>query len=373
MTRTRTLTLVGGGTGGHVYPAVAIAEAWLARGPGHRVSFIGSPEGLEARVIPELGYPFTAAKARRLKNAGLVERSRSLLTMPGAIARGRRLIKSHAPDVVLGVGGYVSGPVVLAASLTGLPVAVAEQNAVPGLTNRMLSRFAKRIYTAFPEAESRLPADKVRCLGNPVRRAILDASERTPEPEGRRVLVIGGSQGARALNRDLPHALARAGAEFPDLQVTHLAGPDRRAEAAEQYAAAGFERVTVLEYLDDMASAFAQADLVVARAGATTVAELAVMGRPSLLVPFPHAADDHQTANAQSLVSAGGAVMVPEHTFESGALLEHLMTLLSDLEGLRRMARSARAHGRPKAAVDIAADLDALAALATGQPARSAS
>lgn len=370
----RRLVIVGGGTGGHVYPAIAVAEAWLAQGPGYTVAFVGSAEGLEARAVPARGFDFTAVKARRLKNAGFVERLRSLLSMPGAILRGRRLIAELKPDVVLGVGGYVSGPVVLAAVTRGVPVAVAEQNAVPGLTNRILGRFARRIYTAFPEAGARLPARKVQMLGNPVRAAILEASESIPAPSGRRVLVIGGSQGARALNRDLPAALAAAGARFPDLVVEHLAGPGRVAEAAEQYEAAGFEQVEVLDYQEDMAGALSRADLVVARAGATTVAELAVMGRPSLLIPFPYAADDHQAANAASLVDAGGARMLRESAFGEGALEGAVIELVSDLGALREMSARARERGRPEAAVNIAADLRRLAGgEAAAEPERSAS
>lgn len=358
--KTRTLALIGGGTGGHVYPAVAIAEAWKARGEGYAVHFVGSADGLEARVVPVRGHPFTAIQARRLKNAGVIERGRSLIAMPQAISRGGQIIKQIDPDVILGVGGYVSGPVVLAGALAGRPVAIAEQNAVPGLTNRLLARAARRIYTAFPEAEARLPAAKIKLLGNPVRADILAAAERRGPPTGRRILVIGGSQGALALNRDLPEILATVGAEMPDLHVEHLTGPGRRAEAEDRYEAAGFKAVEIHEYLDDMADALSRADLIIARAGATTVAELAVMGRPSVLIPFPYAADDHQAANARSLVDAGGALMIREQDM-AAEMRGALRQLLRDGDRLREMAERARGRGRPSAAADIAADLDALA------------
>ncbi len=352
------LAVVGGGTGGHVYPGVAVAEAW--RAAGGRVIYLGSDKGMEARVVPPLGIPFEAVPARRLKNAGLVERLKTLLSLPGAIWTGRALLKRLEPAVVLGVGGYVSGPVVLAAALGRRPCAVAEQNARPGLTNRILSRFVSRVYSAFPEVADRLPKRKVRLLGNPVRDAIQAAALTAPEAgRGRHLLILGGSQGARALNRLLPGAVKRLRGRFADLVVVHQTGRDKDTEVLDLYG--DFPGVTVVPFIDDMAAAMVAADLVVARAGATTVAELACIGRPALFVPFPQAADDHQAANAQAAVQAGAAAMEREEALTEDALVVKLEALLTYPATLAEMGRKAKALGRPRAAADIAADLQALA------------
>lgn len=354
------LLVVGGGTGGHVFPGVAIAEAWTRR--GGEVVYVGSPAGMESGLVPALGFEFVPMKARRLKNAGAAERARSLLSMPGAIWAGRRLINRLNPAVVLGVGGYVSGPVVLAAALSGRPCAIAEQNARAGLTNRILARFVKRVYSAFPQIAEQLPAAKVRLLGNPVRQVIRDAAAKAAPPgQSRRVLVLGGSQGARALNELAPPALAMLKRRFPDLEVRHQAGRGKDEAARKAYDDVGFEVATVEAFIDDMAGAIAWADLVLARAGATTVAELACIGRPAFFVPFPFAADDHQAANAQSLVEAGGALMERESTLTVDGLAHRLGALLDAPEILAAMGRKTLACGRPNAADAIVDDLEDLA------------
>ncbi len=359
------LMVVGGGTGGHVYPGVAIAEAWLQRVPRGEVVFVGSPKGLEARVIPALGHPFVPVEARRLKNAGLVERLKSLLRMPVAIWEGRRVVRDHDPTAVIGVGGYVSGPVVLAASMGGRPCAVAEQNARPGLTNRILSRFVQRVFTAFPEAMARFNGKKVRELGNPVRQAFLKAVAGAREAgEKRHILVLGGSQGARALNEMLPEAFATLLQSHTDLRITHQTGRDKDTPVRTAYVELGLDDVHVCPFIEDMAGTMATADLVVARAGATTVAELAVVGCPALFIPFPYAADDHQAANASSLVTAGAALMEREEALDSARLASLLDDLLTAPGRLGAMAHAALDRGRPDAANAIVDSLCELAGLA---------
>ncbi len=367
------LMVVGGGTGGHVFPGVAVAEAWLRLVEDAEVVFVGSPTGFEARVIPPMGHPFIAVEARRLKNAGIVERLKSLFRMPAVIWAGVKLLKREQPCVVFGVGGYVSGPVVLAAALTGRPSAVAEQNARPGLTNRLLSYAVRRIYTAFPEAMNHFPKRKVRELGNPVRDAILDC-EQVSDDQGPRILILGGSQGARSLNELLPPAVARLKSDYPGLRVTHQTGRDRDEGVRASYDELGVDDVVVSPFIDDMAGAFATTDFVIARSGATTVAELACVGCPALFIPFPHAADDHQTANADSLVSAGAALMVQERDLSVDGLVELVTPLLRDPERLDDMGRRALERGRPEAADDIVTDLLGMAGLsdalrATGEAA----
>jgi UDP-N-acetylglucosamine--N-acetylmuramyl-(pentapeptide) pyrophosphoryl-undecaprenol N-acetylglucosamine transferase len=355
------LAVVGGGTGGHLFPGVAVAEAWLSLHPTGRVVFVGSERGIESNVVPALGYELVTVPTERLKNAGALERARSLLRMPRALWTARAVVSRLAPDVVLGVGGFVSGPVVLAAALSGLPCAVAEQNALPGLTNRLLARVVRRIYTAFPEAANRLPRAKVRPLGNPVRDAIRRAASTAPESgAGRRVLVMGGSQGARALNERLPAVFGALARRFPDLTVRHQAGRGNGESVRARYADAGLKAAQVDEFIDDVAGAVVAADLVVCRSGATTVAELACIGRPALFIPFPFAADDHQAVNAASLVEVGAARMVREAEGTAERLETELAELLASPARLAEMGRNARTRGRPDAAHTIACDLTSL-------------
>lgn len=355
------LAIVGGGTGGHLYPGIAVAEAWIRTIQDSDVVFVGSERGIEAKVLPSLGYSLVCVPAERLKNAGLRERAKSLLRMPRSMFHAWRVLRELRPDVVLGVGGYVSGPVVLAAALSGVPCAVAEQNALPGLTNRLLSRFVARIYTAFPEAADRLPARKIRPLGNPVREAICRASDLAPAAGGgRRVLIMGGSQGARALNERLPPVLVELSRVFPGLAVRHQTGRGQAEAVRLAYGQDGPGAVVVEEFIDDVAAALSWADLVVCRSGATTVAELACMGRPAVFIPFPQAADDHQTVNARALVDAGAARMLREGDATPERLTEVLSELLGTPALLAEMGQRARERGRPLAASAIASDLASL-------------
>ena len=222
----QTLLVAGGGTGGHLFPGLAVAEVWSNLSPASSVVFLGSPTGMEADVVPRYGYPFLPLESRRLKNSSIFQRVASLARMPFIILRAWKLIKTANPSCVLGVGGYVSGPAVLAASLAGIPTAVAEQNARPGLTNRLLGRWVKRVYTAFPEAELFFPTKKVRMLGNPVRAAFAPTALEPMEP-ARRILILGGSQGARSINETMPKVLARVAESFGEFEVLHQAGRGR--------------------------------------------------------------------------------------------------------------------------------------------------
>ncbi|MEE2787953.1 MAG: undecaprenyldiphospho-muramoylpentapeptide beta-N-acetylglucosaminyltransferase [Myxococcota bacterium] len=363
----RRLAIVGGGTGGHVYPGVAVAEAWLTHVDEGDVIFVGSAQGMEARITTQLGYAFEGIQARRLKNAGVAERLRSLLSMPMAIWQGFQLVKRLQPDVVLGVGGYVSGPVVLAAALGGWPCAIAEQNARPGLTNRILAKFVQRIYTAFPEVSERLPPSKIRQLGNPVRTAFTQSSD-VKQDDQIHILVLGGSQGAKALNERLPAVFAGLNALHSNLDIVHQTGRDRDEPVRAAYDALGVHNVRVQPFIDRMADVLDQADLVIARAGATTVAELACMGRPAIFIPFPYAADDHQAANAESLVTAGAAKMVREENMTTDGMIELIDNLLSEPSRLAEMSVCAKTRGRPDAARSIVSDLLRLSGLTEKDP-----
>ncbi len=352
------LLIAGGGTGGHLYPGVAVAQEPPAHPRRHQVLFSGSTRGLEARVLPRLGLEFRPVRGSGLlgKSPGGVLRSLGLLAL--GFADAARILRSFRPDACLGVGGYVSFPVVALAALRGVPSAVQEQNAVPGLANRILGRWVRRVYAGMPAAARHLPGRKTRVTGNPVRDAFHRVPPyRPPEPgEKPRVLVVGGSQGARSLNETVPAALERMGRP---VEVLHQAGEGGEEAVRARYG--GREGVEVRAYLEDMAAACAWAHLVVARAGALTVSELAAAGRPAVLVPYPHAAGGHQEHNARAAEAQGAALCLTEGELTAGRLAGLLEDLLGDPERLARMARSARNSARPEAARAIVDDLLELA------------
>lgn len=360
------VVVAGGGTAGHVFPAIALGRV-LANDHGVDVRFLGTPTGLEARLVPEAGFPFTPIDARPLRR----ELSLRTATAPFFSLRSIKTCRGvvEGADVVVGVGGYVSVPAGLAAWRSRRPVVLHEQNAVPGLANRMLARRARSVCLSFAEAAALLP-DRTRTVltGNPVRAEVLAVpheratlvkrARRELELEERRhtVLVFGGSQGARNLNRALIGAIELL-RDRHDLQFIVLTGPSHlvEVEAASRYA--GQLLVRTFGFLERMDLAYAAAELVVSRAGATTIAEVAVCGLPSILVPYPHATANHQEANARALERAGGAVLVPDAALTSRALARRIGQLLDEGAGLRRMAENAAAWSRPDAAGVLAAEV----------------
>jgi UDP-N-acetylglucosamine--N-acetylmuramyl-(pentapeptide) pyrophosphoryl-undecaprenol N-acetylglucosamine transferase len=348
------MMVAGGGTGGHVFPGVALAEEVVTRHPANDVVFAGTARGLEAKVVPAAGFPIELIDVKGLKGKGLLGMVANLLLLPRAFVQCWRILRRWRPDVVVGVGGYASGPVVLAASLLRIPTAVQEQNAVAGFTNRVLGWFVQAAFTAFPEADRYFAARKVHQLGNPIRRELMDNYMRpVQQHEKLRLLVFGGSQGAHALNmrviESLPHL-----ADLKDrLEITHQTGARDREQVEKGYAACGF-RVDVREFIDDMSEAYARSDLVVCRAGATTLAELTVCKKPSILVPFPAAADNHQVMNAKSLVDAGAAVMIEERDLTGEILAHEIRSILGHPERREQMSRAAGRMGAPQAAREIA-------------------
>lgn len=348
------LLVAGGGTGGHVFPGVALAEEVVGRHPDNDVVFVGTPRGLEATVVPAEGFPIELIEVRGLKGKGLFSFLAGLLVLPRALFQCLRILRRWRPDVVVGVGGYASGPTVLAAWMLRIPTAVQEQNALPGITNRLLGPLVGAVFTAFPEAGVFFAPRKVHQLGNPIRRQLLDNYMSPSEAHsGQRLLVFGGSQGAHALNMRVVEALPHLADLRGQLAVTHQTGPRDREAVEKATRACGFEP-DVRDFITDMSGAYARADLVVCRAGATTLAELTVCKKPSVLVPFPAAADNHQVKNAQSLVDAGAAVMIEERDLTGELLASEIRAILGNPARREAMARAAGRLGSPQAAGEIA-------------------
>lgn len=331
--------IMAGGTGGHVFPALAVAHELRRR--GHEVVWMGAPDSFESRTVPAQGFEIEFIRITGLRGKGIGALIGAPLRLLRAAAQAWSILSRRRPNAVLGMGGFASGPGGLVARLRNIPLLVHEQNAAPGLTNRLLSRIAQHVLEAFPGTFK-----SAQTVGNPVRpgfEELEDPAERAQQRAGQalHVLVIGGSQGARALNERLPQALALMTPEERP-QLRHQAG--RTLEVAKQtYLASGVDAV-IEAFIEDMPAAFAQADLVVCRAGASTIAELSAAGCAALLVPYPFAVDDHQTRNAQHLTSVNAARMIAESELTPQRLADELRELLSDRTRLIDMARAARSN-----------------------------
>ncbi|WIX34262.1 undecaprenyldiphospho-muramoylpentapeptide beta-N-acetylglucosaminyltransferase [Salinicola sp. JS01] len=339
MSQLERVLIMAGGTGGHVVPALSLARALVQRGV--TVEWLGSPRGIENRLVPAAGLVLHQIDVAGLRGNGLAGWLAIPWRLSRAVAQARRVIQRFDPQLVIGLGGFASGPGGLAARLCGKPLLVHEQNAIAGLTNRALARLATRTYAAFPGA---FPAARAEVVGNPVREEIAHLGESPRAASGMterplRLLVLGGSLGAQALNERLPEALAALPAEARPA-VRHQAGRDKESATQVRYREAGVA-AEVSDFIDDMAAAYAWADLIVCRAGALTIAELSAAAKPSLLVPFPHAVDDHQTHNARHLVAAGGAELIQQSELTPQRLTQALDALLRP-EVLAQMAIQAR-------------------------------
>ncbi len=348
--------IAGGGTGGHVIPALAIARE-LRDAHGAEVRFVGTARGLETRLVPAAGFPLELIRVGQLKNVSLATRSRTMADLPLGVMRCVRLLRSFKPDAVVGVGGYASGPAMMAAILLWVPTLAFEPNAVPGLANRLVGRQVTAAAVNFEETRSFFRAARV--TGIPVRKEFFEIESKPPEG-GRRLLVFGGSQGARALNEVMPKIAGGLLAIFPDLEIVHQAGGRHGESTKEAYRRAGLlledgnGQVRVQEYLDGMVGEIAAADLILCRSGASTVAELAAAGKASVLVPFPLSADDHQRKNAEVFVAAGAAELVLEAELTPEGLLDKLLALLLDVRRREEMGARARGLAHPDAVRVIA-------------------
>jgi UDP-N-acetylglucosamine--N-acetylmuramyl-(pentapeptide) pyrophosphoryl-undecaprenol N-acetylglucosamine transferase len=352
------LLVAGGGTGGHLFPGLALAEEVKTRHPKNDVMFVGTTRGLEGRVVPKAGFALEFIDVGPLKGQGLFGLFKGLLRLPKALFQSLRILGKFDPDVVVGVGGYASGPVLVAAWLKGIPTAIQEQNALPGLTNKLLGKIVKACFICFEEARPAFPARTVHLLGNPIRGAFLEIYLHEKVPDERlSILVTGGSQGAHGLNLPVAEAVERLAPELGKrLKVVHQTGEKDAAAIAGRYAslAGTGAELTAQPFIDEMAKAYGAADLLVCRAGATTIAELTVCKKPAVLVPFPFAADDHQTVNGRAMVAAGAAILIPEKELTGEGLAKELRALDADRDRLKKMGRQSGLLGRPEAAREIA-------------------
>jgi UDP-N-acetylglucosamine--N-acetylmuramyl-(pentapeptide) pyrophosphoryl-undecaprenol N-acetylglucosamine transferase len=342
--------IAGGGTGGHLYPGIAVARELRARVPDAVVTFVGTAAGIEAKVIPREGFALAVIRSAGLKGKAVMERLRGAALLPLSALDAAQVLSRTRPSVVIGVGGYSSGPVVALAALRGIPTLLLEQNAVPGLTNRLLARLVKAAAVTYEDSLGYF-VGRGFVAGNPVRQEFFQEAydERSSPPGAARVLVFGGSQGAHAINMAMVEAAARLAAAAPRLAITHQTGERDVEVVRDEYRRAGVE-ARVEPFLFAMDREMTSADLVVCRAGATTLAELTAAGRPSILIPLPTATDDHQRRNAEALVAQGAARMVDQKELTGERLAAEIVMLAGDANGRLEMSRRARGMARPDAA-----------------------
>jgi len=359
--------IAGGGTGGHLYPGIAVARELLARRPDARIVFAGTARGIETRVVPREGFALELIRSGGIKGKSIIGRARGAALLPIGMLDSWRLVSAHRPQLVIGVGGFSSGPVVLAAALRGVPTMLLEQNAVPGLTNRLLAPFVQAAAVTFDRTQTFF-GSKAFVSGNPVRPEFLAAApvhtesgvhDESSGPSITKVLVFGGSQGAHAINAAMVEAAAELAAGGSHLRLTHQTGERDVEMVRAAYRRAGLE-AEVEPFLFDMGRRIGQADLIVCRAGATTLAEIAAAGKAAILVPLPSATDDHQRKNADALAATGAAEVLLQAEATGPVLARRILSLAADADARARLGRAARALAKPDAArviVDRALEL----------------
>lgn len=350
--------IAGGGTGGHFFCGVAVGEALLSRGGGNEVVYVGTRNGIEARVGPQQGLDVRFIDVAGMRGKGLLSKLKTLVRLPLSLLQSMRLIMQVKPTIVLGVGGYASGPVVVAARLMGKTTGIVEQNSVAGTTNRILGKIVHRVFIAFEEARDEFPAHKVHFTGNPIREGVvrlltLESTGTVGIGDRLKVLVLGGSQGARALNEAFMGVAPFLSDKLrKKLHIVHQTGTADEERTRAAYAESGLE-ARVESFIHEMAEAYRSADLVICRAGALTISELTISRRGSVLVPYPHAIDNHQQVNAQALVDGGAAEMILQKHLTPQSLADTIERLAADRRGLQIMAWKAGEFAKPQAAAEV--------------------
>lgn len=352
----KTLMIAGGGTGGHIYPAIAIAQEWMARDAKRRVVFVGTERGLEKTIVPKAGFPLEVISVGGLKGKRIGDTIKNLFRLPIGFAQAFTIVGKHRPNVALGVGGYSSGPVLLAAKLRGVPTAIHESNAFPGLANRILARFVTAVAVAFETAARRMKRDDAVVTGNPIRKEFFETrSDPRPQTPGtrKRILIFGGSQGSRAINDAMIGALLFMAPLKGRIDIVHQTGPNELEKVRQAYRASAFPDARVVPYLDPIVDEIAAADLVVSRSGAMTVGELAAVGRAAILIPFGAATDNHQELNARAVEQAGGAIVITERELSPERLAFAITEVVNDPDRTARMGAVARTLATPDATKKI--------------------
>lgn len=349
------MMIAGGGTGGHLFPGIAVADAARRRDSATAILFVGSARGIEARVVPGSGFDLELLPGAPLRGRGMAGKVGALGALGAGTMQARALVRRFRPDVVIGLGGYASAPAVVAGGLARVPIVLLEQNAKPGMTTRLLGRLADRVCVSFPDTVNGFAPGRAVVTGNPVR--TFPPRPASEPRSGLTIAIVGGSAGAHRLNEAGP-ALHAALADVPGLRIIHQTGLAE--EAAVRAAYAGAADVDVRAFITDMGEVYAATDLIVCRAGATTIAELAAQGLPAIFVPYPHAADDHQRANAEALVRGGAARVVLDHQATGARLADEVRDLLRTPDLLPEMRQRVRQFARPDAAERVLAVVDEL-------------
>ena len=345
--------IAGGGTGGHLFPGVAVAEEFMRRDGTSKILFIGTKKGVEAAILPGLGFELAILDVAGIKGKGFRDTAKALCKIPQSLGRSFRIIRDFGPDILIGVGGYASGPAVLTAHWTGVKTAVMEQNAIPGITNKILGRFVDRAFVSFEETKKAFPEDKVLLTGNPIRADFLRGMKKNEGKSERfTLLVFGGSQGAHRINMILPETLKFMKMDRSKFRIIHQTGIADFERVKRAYGELGVE-ADVRSFIQDMPRVFRSADLLICRAGATSIAEITASGKAAILIPFPYAVHDHQTKNAEVLARAGAAILAPEKDLTAEGLARTIDDLHSNTGRLREMSEKSRALGNIRAASDI--------------------
>lgn len=359
------LVIAGGGTGGHLFPGIAVAEELVSRTSANQVLFVGTERGIEARAVPAAGFRLELISAAGIRGKGLLAKLRGAGMMLNGFRQSRQVLNSFRPDAVLGVGGYASLPMLLAARSAGITCCIHEQNAVPGMTNKLLARVVDRIFITVEESARFFPPDRTFLTGNPLRRQILDLlgagrHRRSPDADSRfHLLVFGGSQGAHAINQAMVSAMTHLRRNGLSLEVTHQTGEKDCGEVSAAYESLGIG-ARVVPFISDMAAEYERADLVICRAGATTIAEVTAMGKACLFIPFPHAVDDHQRKNAEALLGKSACFMLLERELTGERLAETITRLAGDRELVRRTGELAFGMAHLDAAAIIVNEMSIL-------------
>lgn len=358
------IVIAAGGTGGHLYPAIALAREFLRQDPAATILFVGTTRGIEGKVLPHEGFELRTIAARPVMGGGWSKVLAGLWSLPAAVRQSIAILRARRADLAIGIGGYTSPPVLVAAWLLRCPRVILEPNAFPGMANRALGPLVDRVFLAFESAARHFPRAKVRVVGTPIRRAFVESAPAEPAGSrpaggGRTLLIFGGSQGARAINQAVMDALPRLRALQPGLSIIHQTGEADHARVTEAYEAAGV-RGQVAPFLFDMPALVHAADLIVARAGAVTIAEITACGKPAILIPLPHAIHQHQLRNAEVLREAGAAVLLPQGELTGARLAETIEEVLRDNTRLHDMGARSRTLGRSDSAEVVVGECRAL-------------